>query len=293
MIERSLVVDCFGGRVELRAGCPPARAESVDRLLEGIADRLRAVHSVLTRFEPGSELSRLNRDERITVPASPLMRRLARAVGYAGRLSGGLVDATCLPDLERAGYRESLTAAPPGPAAAPRARNGGHWALVADDRAARGVRRPPGVRIDSGGLAKGMAADLVSPVLAHLDAFVVDCAGDLRLGGAAHRRRVVQVRDPWGGAPAHTLSVGTGAVATSGVTARAWAGGHHLIDPRTGAPADTGVAQVTALAPTVLEAEVRAKAAVLAGPAGAPAFLAHGGVLIDSSGAVRPVGVAA
>ena len=60
------------------------------------------------------------------------------------------------------------------------------------------------------------------------------------------------------------LTLTDGAAATSGVTRRGW----HLIDPSTGRPARTGIVQATALAPTALEAEVRAKAALLAGPGG-------------------------
>ena len=42
----------------------------------------------------------------------------------------------------------------------------------------------------------------------------------------------------------------------------------------------TGTVQATALAPTALEAEIRAKAALLSGPAAAPAWLPHGGVVV-------------
>jgi len=59
---------------------------------------------------------------------------------------------------------------------------------------------------------------------------------------------------------------------------------HHLLDPATGRPAFTGIVQATALAPTALEAEWRAKAAVLAGPAAAPRRLPHGGVLVFDDG---------
>ncbi|HSD79319.1 MAG TPA: FAD:protein FMN transferase, partial [Solirubrobacteraceae bacterium] len=87
-----------------------------------------------------------------------------------------------------------------------------------------------------------------------------------------------------------------GAVATSGVTRRRWrtAGGtgpaaHHLLDPATGRPAWTGVLQATALAPTAAEAEVRAKAALLAGPQEGVGFLTHGGVLVLAGGRVVEV----
>jgi thiamine biosynthesis lipoprotein len=84
-------------------------------------------------------------------------------------------------------------------------------------------------------------------------------------------------------------------VATSGIGRRSWLGprgrpAHHLLDPATGAPAFTGVVQATALAPTALEAEIRAKAALLSGPAGGERWLAeHGGVLVLDDGSVREV----
>ena len=127
------------------------------------------------------------------------------------------------------------------------------------------MRRPPGLAIDSGGLGKGLFADLLADEPAAHPGYVVNCAGDLRIGGA--HARPVQVADPFGGAILHTFAVTAAAAATSGISARAWrdASGvpaHHLLDPATGRPAFTGVVQATALAPTALEAEIRAKAAL-------------------------------
>jgi len=59
---------------------------------------------------------------------------------------------------------------------------------------------------------------------------------------------------------------------------------HHLLDPSTGRPAFTGVVQATALAPTALEAELRAKCAVLSGPEAAPSCLPDGGLLVLDDG---------
>jgi FAD:protein FMN transferase len=268
VIERRRRLDCFGGVVRLAATCDELRVPATDRLLDACEARLLDIHAVLTRFEPESELSRLNADPREEVPASPLVRRLARAVSYAGHLSGGLVDATCpLTDRREQPLRSA-------------------WRLVGDDARHGAVRRPPGVRLDSGGLAKGMAADLVAAALERLPAYAVDCAGDVRIGGTARRPRRVDVRDPFGASPVHRLMRSSGSVATSGTTVRSWAGGHHLLDPRTGKPADTGVVQATALAPTGLEAEVRAKAALLDGPS----HLRHGGLLVGADGTVTVVG---
>jgi thiamine biosynthesis lipoprotein len=81
-------------------------------------------------------------------------------------------------------------------------------------------------------------------------------------------------------------------VATSGIGRRSWldeSGGpaHHLLDPATGRPAYTGIVQATALAPSALEAEALAKAAVLAGPARAPRWLRHGGAIVLDDGSHR------
>lgn len=67
----------------------------------------------------------------------------------------------------------------------------------------------------------------------------------------------------------HEFELVDGAAATSGIGRRSWRGRggrptQQLIDPATGRPAWTGVVQATALARTALEAEILAKAALLA-----------------------------
>jgi FAD:protein FMN transferase len=299
VIDRRRELACFGGRAAVSASGPEAEREEIDSALALAAARLLWIHSRLTRFSPASELSLLNADPRDEVPASGLLLSLAEAVCPAGALSGGLVDATCLEALESAGYRASIEPrSEPRPHADPPARPrpalpdpAALWRHVSVDREAGTVRRPASVRIDSGGIGKGLAADLIAASLAEHDSYSVDCSGDLRIGGTGGRERQVLVRDPWNGGSLAELHVTHGAVATSGTTARAWRDasgrpGHHIIDPGRGTSAWTGVAQATALAPTALEAEVLAKTALLAGPADGPRHLVHGGVLVLDDGSV-------
>ena len=65
------------------------------------------------------------------------------------------------------------------------------------------------------------------------------------------------------------LSIREGGLATLSIRSRIVGGPglHHVIDPRTGAPAKTDLLQVTVTAPTCAQAEVRATAALLAGSA--------------------------
>jgi FAD:protein FMN transferase len=288
--------ECFGGRCSVRI--LDRDAEAALAAARTARATLLDAHRTLSRFDPASELSRLNRDPRPVVAASPLLRRVVAAALEAGLRSGGLVDATLVGEIEAAGYAQSIEfdaagaerAAPPPRPAGPSPIAG--WCSLRVDERACTVGRPPGVRIDPGGIAKGLLADLVGEALADFEGFVVDCCGDLRVGGTAGRPRAIAVEDPAGGAALRTVRIADGAVATSGITRRAWTDpegrpAHQILDPATGRPAFTGIVQATALAPTGLLAETLAKAALLAGPAGAEEHLPFGGVLALEGGAVR------
>jgi FAD:protein FMN transferase len=296
---------CFGSEVGIYIeGAGPERALAGGEI-ERARTRLLHIHGALSRFDSDSGLCQLNRDPRESVPASSLVVRLAGAVIEAAVMSGGLVDATGVEELEALGYardwdpatslalHEALAEASPRHAAGPDAR--ARWRAIEVNPLVGLVKRPPGVRIDSGGLAKGLAADLVAAELEHFPCFAVDAGGDIRVGGTAEEPRAVSVEDPFGRAPVADLSITTGGIATSGIGRRAWRGpdgkpAHHLLDPATRRPAFTGVVQATALAPTAFEAEVRAKCAVLAGPGAIRTSLPHGGIVVYDDGAVEELG---
>jgi thiamine biosynthesis lipoprotein len=293
---------CFGGTatIHIRATTTAVGEEVADLARAELLD----AHRRLSRFSEESELSRLNGDPRWEVPASPLLRALADAVARAGSRSGGLVDATMLDGIERAGYRDSFEGDPcltlaealagrPGRAPG-RPHPDRLWRSIGVDETDGTVIRPPGVKIDSGGIAKGLVADLLADRLREHRTYAVDCCGDIRIGGSAGLERRVHVDDPFGGGPIHELRLRDGAVATSGIGRRSWlnAGGgaaHHILDPASGEPAFTGIVQVTALAPSALLAEVFAKAALLAGPEHAGEWLPHGGIVVGDGGAVEVV----
>jgi FAD:protein FMN transferase len=294
--------DCFGGScaVLVAGGGPAGTAhEAAGR----VRRRLLAWHDQFSRFTPTSELSRLNSDPRRVVPVSPTMARFVATALGAAEATGGLVDPTLVDDLENAGYRHDLSweslplsrallLAPARAAAHPSA--AGAWAEIEVDRSARTVSRPPGVRLDSGGIFKGLCGDMLAGILARHVSFAVDAAGDVRFGGAAGWRRPVRVTSPFDGSLMHVFELVHGAAATSGIGRRSWLGAdgrpaHHLLDPATGRPAFTGIVQVTALAPTGVEAEIRSKAALLSGPSGAADWLVDGGVVVLDDGALQVV----
>jgi thiamine biosynthesis lipoprotein len=292
---------CFGSTCSV-AVTGSGTAGSAEQAVAYARAELLSWHERFSRFLPDSELSWLNDDPRERVPVSALMARFAQAVVIAGSLTSGLVDATLLERIERAGYTSDLPhpiplaralelapeRSPAHAAARPR------WQQIDVDMATRTVTRPPGVRLDSGGLAKGLFADVLAESLAPHASFAVNCAGDLRVGGAHDLARPIHVESPFDGSTLHTFRLAHTAVATSGIGRRSWldADGrpsHHLLDPSTGRPAFTGVVQATALAPSALMAEIHAKAAVLGGPGDARASLPYGGVIVFDDGSHRVV----
>jgi FAD:protein FMN transferase len=287
---------CFGSQCTVIVADPQTHEAAAAVIVA--RRRLLQWHSQFSRFEPDSELSRLNADRAEAVPVSPMMRRVVEAAIRAAEATGGLVDPTLLEQIERAGYDvhfdqpslplvQALAQAPARRPGRPSAAE--NWRHVRTDRRTSSVTRPPGVRIDPGGIAKGVFADELAASLSHHEAFVVECAGDLRLGGRLAPVREVHVASPFEDAILYTFELRSGGVATSGIGKRSWIGpdgtvAHHLLDPGTGRPAFTGIVQVTALAPTAMAAEALSKAALLAGPAEADRVLVHGGLIVLDDG---------
>jgi FAD:protein FMN transferase len=300
-VEATDTFACFGSRCAAFVTGPGPEG-SAPEAVALIRRELLSWHERFSRFRPDSELSLLNGDPRGRVPVSPLMASFAQAAIMAASASGGLVDATLVDQIEAAGYAHDLAqpmpleltlklAPPRAPAAGARSEL---WRQIAVDRAECVVERPPGVKLDSGGLAKGLFADVLAQRLAGHASFAINCAGDLAIGGSAGVRRPVKVESPFDGSTLHTFELRRGGVATSGIGRRSWLDrsgrpAHHLLDPASGRPAFTGIVQVTALAPSALSAEILAKAAILSGPRAAPAWLAHGGVIVLEDGSYQVV----
>jgi thiamine biosynthesis lipoprotein len=211
-----------------------------------------------SRFLDTSELSSLNRSATPT-EVSPVLAEILRAADTARRDTQGLVDAGIGARVAAWGYNRSFDsigdiAAAPSPAPAP------EWHLTGSV-----IHRSRGTTIDLGGIAKGWTCDRA---VEDLGAVMVNAGGDLR---SADPDTEVTVTAP-DGSVAATVLVGVGALASSSTGHRSWRVGsenaHHLIDPRTGAPATSPVVTATVIADTAAEAEAGAKAVLLLGTEG-------------------------
>jgi FAD:protein FMN transferase len=226
---------------------------------------VRRLGDRLTRFSDESELSRLNAAAGRWFEIGDELESLLRASLRAYELSCGLVNIAVLRSMLAIGYTRPLS-------------EGAAVTMLDDARPLRplpdvlSVRRGAarverGAALDLGGIAKGWMADRLCQMLG--PNALANLGGDLSAVGCGPDGNGWPVAV----AGATLMLRGQGA-ATSSVRRRRWADVHHLIDPRTGRPARTGLGEVSVVAACGFEAEVVAKTALFVGPGLAPAYCA-------------------
>ena len=250
--------------------------------LAAAQEEVAACERELSRFDPASDLSRLNAAAGSWIPVG---RRLLEALRLALRAredTGGRFDPTVLPALAAAGYDRSFELLEER--AAERADGWRAGSAIELDQRHERARLEPGTAVDLGGIGKGYAArralDAMLARAPGLPGGLVDLGGDIALRGATPEGGPwhVAVSDPRRqGETLAVLALEEGGVATSGRDARRFGPAkslHHLIDPETGEPALAGPLTVTVVAPDAAEAEAHATTLAIAGLAEAEAHVA-------------------
>lgn len=247
-------------------GCEIVVAGATAVELEAVRALFDECDRIFSRFRPESELNRVNAARgRFARVSAPFARALAAALDLAAA-TDGVLDPTLGGAIEAAGYDDDFERVRgedrrPVVAGAP-----GCWRQVRVT--SFGVQLPPGVFLDLNGVVKAMAVDDALALLTG-DGYV-SAGGDLAARGG------LAVAVPGGGA----VQLVSGGLATSGSTKRRWLRGgelqHHLIDPRTGRPAESPWEQVTACGRTCLAADAAAKLGYLLGDRGPEVLEARG-----------------
>jgi thiamine biosynthesis lipoprotein len=257
------------------------------RLADVARSRMDELDARWSRFRPGSEISRLNASAGAPIEVSSETLLLVERALEGWDLSGGAFDATVLGAVIEAGYDRSFEELAVLPAefggtldrGRPRAPVATTVPVFAGydsppvEIHGRTVRLRDGVGLDSGGIGKGLAADLViAELLARgAEGACVNLGGDLRVAGVSPEDDgwTIGVDHPWSPGPVALVGVACGGVATSTTLRRRWLVGdewrHHLIDPRSGLPSDSDLNHVTVIAGEGWVAEVLAKAVLLNG----------------------------
>ncbi len=273
-----MAFDAIGTTAEVLV-TEPARLDEAGALLRGELDLLDRACS---RFRADSEISGLAAGA--WQPVSPLLGETLAVALRAAELTDGLVDPTIGTALVTLGYDRDF-AAVPRDSAAPAAPTGpapGWWRVLLD-RQGRQVLVPRGVVVDLGATAKALAADRAAALIAascHCGV-LVSLGGDVAVAGdpPAGGWRVGLGDDHTSSAPGDpVVTIVSGGLATSSITRRTWrrAGRtvHHIVDPRTGLPAEPFWRTVTVAAGNCTDANTASTAAILLG-GDAPQWLAQ------------------
>lgn len=262
---------------------------------------LDEVDRTCSRFRPDSELSRLNR----AGGTQEVGERLCEAIAVALRAASatrGLVDPTLGRSLRLAGYDRDFDLVRARPAGNVRVEfvPAAGWEGVVLDARRRTVTLPAGAELDLGATAKALAADRAALAAAEATGVgvLVGLGGDIAVAGAAPAGAwPVRVADDHasGDGPSTVVALAAGGLATSSTTVRRWRVGttdlHHILDPRSGAPARSCWRTATVAAATCVDANTASTAAVLLGSE-APAWLAARRLparLVGGSGEIVPV----
>jgi len=242
--------------------------------LQAVPGWFEAWEQALSRFRPSSELNYLNNAGGRPVKVSDPLWQVLQQAQLAWRFSGGMVMPTLLAPLQAAGYTQSFEESITwkSNSSTPFEYNFASLDDIQMDSRNQTVCLPPGTGLDLGGIAKGWAAWQAAMRLSAAGAALVNAGGDIAISDSLPGGQLwpVGVNAPYNRQESlEVILVGKGGVATSGRDRRRWQSNghwrHHIIDPRTGQPAQTDVVSATVIAPDTMQAETAAKTILLLG----------------------------
>ncbi len=263
-------------------------AAALAEATEILRAELGAIDTACSRFRDDSEIAAINRAAGEPVRCSKLCAEAVAAALDVAAATGGTVVPTVGGTLRALGYDRDFAAIGESASAVTfRARRVPGWQAVRVDAGRLTVSVPKGVELDLGATAKALCADRAATAIAERtgSGVLVNLGGDLAIAGGVPqggwRVRVTHDHAAGADAPGQTVSVCDGGLATSSTTVRRWktASGevHHIVDPRTGAPAHEVWRTVSVAARTCVDANAASTAAIVMG-AEAPEWLAGLGV---------------
>lgn len=237
-----------------------AYGDGAQSALDDAEAEIAALESLLSRTKEDSEVSRVNADPTAQTAVSPSVAQLLRAAADYSAATGGAFDITIAPVVSAWGFTTDTHQVPAQSALD---------ALVplVDYRQVRVFNRADGAgdcvtlgagqSIDLGGIAKGFASDRVADIFARHDikSGMISLGGNVYVCGAKPDGSDwrVGVRDPQNtDGYAGVLDLTDAFAVTSGGYQRYFEENgkryHHIIDPATGYPAESGLLSVTVVA---------------------------------------------
>ena len=213
--------------------------------------------SILSRTAEGSELSSLNaaNGESVSYAADDPLPKLIETALAISEATDGAFDPTLAPVLDAWGFTKDLRRVPSADELAALLAHTGRDKVALEETAdGYSVALSDGAQLDLGGIAKGYAADLLRAQLEKegVTSATLDLGGDVfvmgkKSDGSDWR---IAVKDP-GDTESYLgiVAASDAFIVTSGVYERYFEENgvryHHILDPGTGCPAESGLVSVT------------------------------------------------
>lgn len=262
----------LGTLVQIRAYGSQAREAVSDAF-----DRIEAVEALMSANVATSDVAAVNREAGglPTRVADDTLYVIKKARGY-GDLSRGRFDMAIGPLVRLWGIGTNHARVPsPEEVAAARSLID-HRDVEIDETRGTVRLRKAGMALDLGAIAKGFAADRAAEALLQqgVKSAFIDLGGNILVLGSKPDGSPwrVGIQDPWKerGATFAVVPVRDMAVVSSGTYERffeqAGTRYHHIIDPDTGYPAETGIVSATVLARHAVDADALSTTVFLLGP---------------------------
>ncbi|WP_373483922.1 FAD:protein FMN transferase [Acetobacterium sp.] len=242
--------------------------ESDESLLDKPFERIAALNSSLTAFDAASDLGLIKENAGIkpVIISEDTYRIIEKSLEYSQK-SDGYFDVTIGPLVDLWGIHSPETKEAPVPEAINEAKAKIDYTKIVMNPGDQSVYlTDAGMSVNLGAIAKGYIADEVMAVLKEegVEHAIINLGGNvLVMGGKADKTDFgVGVEDPRnpGNGYLGVLSLKDGSVVTSGDYQRYFvdAAGkryHHILDPFTGYPADSGLIQVTVVTAASVDAD--------------------------------------
>lgn len=240
------------------------------KICDSVYSLANELESKWSRFLPDSEVMLLNNNPGEMCEVSDATLRLVSEMKLGFDLTQGLYSANILGELIDLGFATSRANPENVTKWKANSKTTADLPDVEIDLDSKSVSVPSGVALDSGGIGKGLAADLMSDFAMQLGAMgaAVFAGGDVAVKGMAKDAAgwKVSISDPKNEKSfISSVMLSRGGLATS--SPMGWKSGnsHHIIDPRTHKSSDSDVLQVTVIAQNASQAEVLSKMCVILG----------------------------
>lgn len=260
-----------------------------NQLLDKAVRRVSEIDGKMSAFDPGSEIFRLNQaaGRKPVAVSEEAFLLLKRAKEFA-ELSGGAFDMTIRPLVALWGIGRKSDFIPQQSEIKNARKLVNHNDLILDESKCTAYLKKAGQAVDLGGIAKGYAADEVKRLLTEggVPSALIDLGGNIVAVGSRPDGEPWQVgiQNPASvrGEYIGTLAVTDKTVVTSGSNeqffVKAGSRYHHILDPRTGRPAQSGLLSVTVVGISSVAADALTTAAFVLGTEKGAKFLKARGV---------------